>query len=66
MRPYVGRTGAHQLMAAGFLSQHMFPDSPRTSMSEKGPLVSISSTAFTPLDTMFMPMASPVAQRKRA
>mmetsp|Transcript_13948 Transcript_13948/g.44264 ORF Transcript_13948/g.44264 Transcript_13948/m.44264 type:complete len:337 (+) Transcript_13948:205-1215(+) len=53
-----------QLMAAGFLSAHTLPEMEMTSTSGKAP-TSCSRAAFTPLETMFMPMASPVEEQNR-
>mmetsp|Transcript_59577 Transcript_59577/g.98807 ORF Transcript_59577/g.98807 Transcript_59577/m.98807 type:complete len:213 (-) Transcript_59577:300-938(-) len=55
-----------QLIAAAFLSQHMFPLNPRTCMSSNSLACRESSTALTPFDTIFIPIASPVLQQKRA
>mmetsp|Transcript_38031 Transcript_38031/g.80968 ORF Transcript_38031/g.80968 Transcript_38031/m.80968 type:complete len:220 (+) Transcript_38031:1790-2449(+) len=55
-----------QLIAAAFLSQHMFPERPSTCMSLNSLASRSSRTALTPLETMFIPMASPVVQVKRA
>ena len=55
-----------QLTAAAFLSQHMFPESPSTCISPNSPTWSSSNTLFTPFETIFIPIASPVRQTKRA
>ena len=55
-----------QLTAAGFLSEHRLPLSPRSCMSPNSDACSASRTAVTPLDTMFIPIASPVVHAKRA
>mmetsp|Transcript_22113 Transcript_22113/g.65200 ORF Transcript_22113/g.65200 Transcript_22113/m.65200 type:complete len:209 (-) Transcript_22113:394-1020(-) len=53
-----------QLMAEGFLSVHMLPLSPRSSVPGKRSMI-FWVTTLTPLETMFMPMASPVKHLKR-
>mmetsp|Transcript_35788 Transcript_35788/g.83528 ORF Transcript_35788/g.83528 Transcript_35788/m.83528 type:complete len:308 (+) Transcript_35788:566-1489(+) len=55
-----------QFTAADFLSQHMFPESPSTCMSLNSSPNRSSSTALTPLDTIFIPIASPVVHANRA
>mmetsp|Transcript_8019 Transcript_8019/g.22894 ORF Transcript_8019/g.22894 Transcript_8019/m.22894 type:complete len:260 (-) Transcript_8019:627-1406(-) len=53
-----------QLMAAGFLSQQTLPEMATSSISGKCSSSS-SMTLRQPLDTMFMPMASPAKQTQR-
>mmetsp|Transcript_19347 Transcript_19347/g.64860 ORF Transcript_19347/g.64860 Transcript_19347/m.64860 type:complete len:209 (-) Transcript_19347:270-896(-) len=53
-----------QLIAEGFLSVQKLPLRPRSSVPGKRCMMS-STTLLTPLDTMFMPMASPVKHLKR-
>mmetsp|Transcript_3662 Transcript_3662/g.10255 ORF Transcript_3662/g.10255 Transcript_3662/m.10255 type:complete len:207 (-) Transcript_3662:318-938(-) len=55
-----------QLTAAAFLSQQTLPDRPSSSRSPNEPAERKSRTAETPFETMFIPIASPVAHTKRA
>mmetsp|Transcript_14221 Transcript_14221/g.44423 ORF Transcript_14221/g.44423 Transcript_14221/m.44423 type:complete len:228 (-) Transcript_14221:302-985(-) len=53
-----------QLIADGFLSVHMLPERPRSWVPGYFSRID-STTLFTPLETMFMPIASPVKHLKR-